>query len=326
MDFTFTPEQDALREQARAFLAANPEPSWKELAELGWTGVSVAEEDGGAGLTFVEEAVLFEELGRALYRGPYFSTVALALPALPGDLRAEVASGDASWTLSFGPLVPDLDLADRVAMVGGDGIYELEGAEREVLSTSDVDALAGRRPRRRRRPAARRLGSARGDPQPLAGRARAGGVRCRATCARVRDRACARRASSSGGRSASTRRSHIRSRTRTPGSSSPARCRSGRHGALQSRTTRLRSRPRRQRRSRPRRRFRSARSPIQVHGGIGFTWEHVLHRLYKRALWIESFGASSTTLRAEVAASLLDATRHGSLASSQTPVSLTQGG
>ena len=94
MDFTFTPEQDALREQARAFLAANPEPSWKELAELGWTGVSIAEEDGGAGLTFVEEAVLFEELGRALYRGPYFSTVALALPALPGDLRAEVASGD----------------------------------------------------------------------------------------------------------------------------------------------------------------------------------------------------------------------------------------
>ena len=64
---------------------------------------------------------------------------------------------------------------------------------------------------------------------------------------------------------------------------------------------------------------------IQVHGGIGFTWEHVLHRLYKRALWIESFAASSTTLRAEVAASLLDATGAGS-GVDQTPVSLTQGG
>ena len=63
MDFTFTPEQDALREQAREFLAATREPTWAQLAELGWTGVSVAEEDGGAGLTFVEEAVLFEELG-----------------------------------------------------------------------------------------------------------------------------------------------------------------------------------------------------------------------------------------------------------------------
>ncbi|MEX2048336.1 MAG: acyl-CoA dehydrogenase family protein, partial [Gemmatimonadota bacterium] len=137
MDLNFTPEQDALREQARAFLAEHSEPSWRELAALGWTGVSIAEEDGGAGLTFVEEAVLFEELGRALYRGPYFSTIAVALPALPSDLRAEVASGEASWTLAFGPLVPDLDTADRVAIVGGDGIYELEGAERELLATTD---------------------------------------------------------------------------------------------------------------------------------------------------------------------------------------------
>ena len=50
---------------------------------------------------------------------------------------------------------------------------------------------------------------------------------------------------------------------------------------------------------------------IQVHGGIGFTWEHVLHRLYKRALWIESFGASGTTLRAEVAASSARRNRRG---------------
>ena len=41
MDFAFTPEQEELRAQARAFLAANAEPSWQELAELGWTGVSV---------------------------------------------------------------------------------------------------------------------------------------------------------------------------------------------------------------------------------------------------------------------------------------------
>ena len=41
MDFAFTPEQEELRDQARDFLAAHPEPSWQELAELGWTGVSV---------------------------------------------------------------------------------------------------------------------------------------------------------------------------------------------------------------------------------------------------------------------------------------------
>ena len=45
---------------------------------------------------------------------------------------------------------------------------------------------------------------------------------------------------------------------------------------------------------------------IQAHGGIGFTWEHALHRLYKRALWIQSWEAAPAQLRAEVASHLLD--------------------
>jgi alkylation response protein AidB-like acyl-CoA dehydrogenase len=44
---------------------------------------------------------------------------------------------------------------------------------------------------------------------------------------------------------------------------------------------------------------------IQVHGGIGFTWEHPLHRFYKRAIWLEGFGARPAELRLEVANSLL---------------------
>ena len=45
---------------------------------------------------------------------------------------------------------------------------------------------------------------------------------------------------------------------------------------------------------------------IQVHGGIGFTWEHVLHRYYKRALRIQALGGYGRKLRARVAAYLLD--------------------
>ena len=45
---------------------------------------------------------------------------------------------------------------------------------------------------------------------------------------------------------------------------------------------------------------------IQVHGGMGFTWEHVLHRYYKRAQWIEAFGGYGRVHRARVAAHLLD--------------------
>jgi len=324
MDFTFTPEQDSLREQARAFLAANPEPSWKELAELGWTGVSIAEEDGGAGLTFVEEAVLFEELGRALYHGPYFSTVAVALPALPDDLRAEVAAGEASWALALGPLVPDLDTADRIAIVGGDGIYELEGAEREVLASGDET---------------RPLGVVRGGGpgRRLAESGVLEEIRSRLLAALAIE-ACgvARRALEYAIEHAQTREqfgkpigvyqavSHpladaytglelarslalwaawcvAEADDQAPIASAAAKA-SAAEAAVQ-----------------------VCETAIQVHGGIGFTWEHVLHRLYKRALWIESFAASSSTLRAEVAESLLDGTRAGP-GVSQTPVSLTQGG
>ena len=45
---------------------------------------------------------------------------------------------------------------------------------------------------------------------------------------------------------------------------------------------------------------------IQVHGGIGFTWEHVLHEYYKRALWIQAYDGYPRKQRAKIAAWLLD--------------------
>ena len=44
---------------------------------------------------------------------------------------------------------------------------------------------------------------------------------------------------------------------------------------------------------------------IQAHGGIGFTWEHPLHRYYKRALWLEGALGYGREQRAEIAAYLL---------------------
>lgn len=45
---------------------------------------------------------------------------------------------------------------------------------------------------------------------------------------------------------------------------------------------------------------------IQGHGGTGFTWEHVLHRYYKRALWLAALDGTDRAQRAELAAFLLD--------------------
>ena len=52
MRFAFDEVQEELRSQARSLLDDH-EPTWEELAELGWLGVSVPEEAGGAGLGFV---------------------------------------------------------------------------------------------------------------------------------------------------------------------------------------------------------------------------------------------------------------------------------
>ena len=114
MDFAFTPEQEQLRREARAFLAANREPGWKELAELGWLGVSLDPDT-----SFLEEAVLFEEMGRALTPGPYFATVALALPALDEERAARVADGAERWSAEIDGLVPNLGEVDFVVAAEG---------------------------------------------------------------------------------------------------------------------------------------------------------------------------------------------------------------
>jgi alkylation response protein AidB-like acyl-CoA dehydrogenase len=325
MDFTFTPEQDALRAEARAFLTDHPEPSWAELAELGWTGVSIVEAEGGAGLTFVEEAVLLEELGRALVHGPYFSTVALTLPALPDDLRAEVAAGDASWTLAFGPLVPDLDTAQRVAIVGGDGIYELEGEEREVLTTTDES---------------RPLGVVRGgEPgRRLADSAVLDEIRSRSLAAlAIESCGVARRALELAIEHATTREQFGRSigvyqAVSHPLADAYTRLELARSLSLwaawciaagddQAPVAAAAAKS-----CAAEAAVAICETAIQVHGGIGFTWEHVLHRLYKRALGNASFASSGTRLRAEVAATLLNEPKQQVPGLSQASVSVTQGG
>jgi alkylation response protein AidB-like acyl-CoA dehydrogenase len=305
VDFTFTREQDELREQARAFLAANPEASWRELAELGWTGVSIAEEDGGAGLGFLEEAVLFEELGRALHHGCYFSTIALTLPALPDDLRAEVASGEASWTMALGPLVSDLDSAERVAIVGGDRIFELEGGERELLDTTDES---------------RPLGVVRGgEPgRRLAESSVLSEIRPRALAALALE-ACgvARRALEYSIEHVTTREQFGRpigvyQAVSHPLADAYTRLELARSLALWAAWCVAEEDEQAATAAASAKSFAAetavgvCETAIQVHGGIGFTWEHVLHRLYKRALWIESFLASGTRLRADIAAALLE--------------------
>jgi hypothetical protein len=62
MDFAFTEEQEAIRAVARDVLAGSP--SMDDLERHGWIGIESA-------ASFLEAAVIFEEIGRALYDGPF---------------------------------------------------------------------------------------------------------------------------------------------------------------------------------------------------------------------------------------------------------------
>ena len=82
---------------------------WSRLAELGVTGLVVPEAFGGAGATPVELGAVFEEMGAALFCGPFLSTVGLAATALLacGDEEAQaehlaaIAAGTRTATLAW---------------------------------------------------------------------------------------------------------------------------------------------------------------------------------------------------------------------------------
>jgi len=265
----------------------------------------VSEELGGAGLGFVEEAILFEEAGRVLLHAPLYSTVSLVLPALPDDLKAEVARGDASWTFASGPLVSDLDTAERVAFAGGDGIYELEGFERELLETTDesrpLGVVAGGE-------AGRRLADSELLPE----------LRRRSLVALALE-ACGvgRRALEHAIEHASSREQFGRpigsyQAVAHPLATSYAELELARSVSLWAAWCIAVSDPQAVPAAAAAKSLAAEMAvaacerSIQAHGGVGFTWEHVLHRLYKRALWIQAWEASSAELRSEVAGYLLD--------------------
>jgi alkylation response protein AidB-like acyl-CoA dehydrogenase len=125
MNFDFSDDQKQLRDQARKFLtekcppkavravldgkAAYDKDLWKGLAEMGFLGVAIPEEFGGAGAGHLELCVVAEEMGRALAPVPFSSTVYLAAEALliaGSDTQKQkwlpaIASGEAIGTLAL---------------------------------------------------------------------------------------------------------------------------------------------------------------------------------------------------------------------------------
>ncbi|HVA20439.1 MAG TPA: acyl-CoA dehydrogenase family protein [Solirubrobacteraceae bacterium] len=147
MDFGLTDDQRDIQRTARDLLAGRATPArvrehaearrsdealWKELCELGWPGIAIAEEYGGQGLGQIELSILCEELGRSLAPVPFLAS-AMAATVIQQDGSAEQR---ARW-------LPGLASGETIGALGAiaDGTAELvtSGGEADVFVLIDED-------------------------------------------------------------------------------------------------------------------------------------------------------------------------------------------
>ncbi|WAJ43279.1 acyl-CoA dehydrogenase [Mycobacterium sp. Aquia_216] len=161
----FVPAEDAeqLRAVVREFLAKRSDETavraqmeseygydptvWRQSAEeLGLLGVVAPERFGGGGASAIELGVVFEEMGAALFCGPFLSTVGLVVTALVelGDEDAAarylpgIVAGNTIATLAWSGLSP---AASALTARGEDGCWTVSGAADVVVDGSVADLL-----------------------------------------------------------------------------------------------------------------------------------------------------------------------------------------
>src|ERR1700758_2925434 len=148
MNFDFSDDQKQLRDQARKFLAEKCSPKavrivldgkadydrdlWKGLAEMGFLGVAIPEEHGGAGAGHLELCVIAEEMGRALAPVPFSSTVYLAAEAL-------LLAGSEAQKQKWLPLIAKGEAIGTLALFEGKGNPSPEA----IRLTANGNALTG---------------------------------------------------------------------------------------------------------------------------------------------------------------------------------------
>ena len=167
MDFDLAEEQSMLRTMARNFLGAKcpkklvremiedergyPAELWKEMAELGWMGLAIPEEYGGAGSNLLDLAILIEEMGRACLPGPFFSTVVLGVLSLlePGSEQPrklflpKLAQGEVLFTLALTESSGNYaaDAIKTEAISDGKGSFTLRGTKLFVPDAHVADYI-----------------------------------------------------------------------------------------------------------------------------------------------------------------------------------------
>jgi hypothetical protein len=131
-------DKNGARAAARALLTAENEelPAfWREIGQLGWLGLHLPEEHGGSGFWLPELVIVAEEMGRAVAPGPFVPTViASAVIATAGsaEMQARLLPG-----LADGSVIGAVALAANVGVSDG----KASGQAGTVLGGKLADVL-----------------------------------------------------------------------------------------------------------------------------------------------------------------------------------------
>jgi len=165
MDFTFTEEQNLLRDSVRKFVAANytwdkrnalldselgfSRAHWRSFAELGWTALPFSEADGGLGGTAFDTLLVLEEFGKALVLEPFASGVLFAggivkraSEPVRTALLPQLISGERLFCVAYAEPGSRFDLHHvETRAEPTDGGYLLNGKKLAVIGGHVADTL-----------------------------------------------------------------------------------------------------------------------------------------------------------------------------------------
>jgi len=161
MNFDFTDDQHEIKRTARDLLAKRSTwekvreaaeggrydlDLWRELGELGWPGIAITEAHGGQGLGVVELVILLEELGFACAATPFLGTALAGLaiqsagsPEQQARWLPGLASGELRGALGAPGLIPDGDGADVLVLVTADGMRLVDSGQADVQAVDAID-------------------------------------------------------------------------------------------------------------------------------------------------------------------------------------------
>ncbi len=144
MDFVLSDDQLALREGIRALLegrfssesvralanapGALDVARWRELAEAGVFSLRLPEDEGGLGLGVADAAVVYEELGAALVPGPLVWSE-LGAGCVAGAADGSTVVGGIDLTAGPDVVFSNFDACERLLVLSGDGVRNVAAAD-----------------------------------------------------------------------------------------------------------------------------------------------------------------------------------------------------